>query len=195
MTIIKNIDDFNQIKKAQKYISDYLTSHYIEFKEIIEGSISQCMIIYKNCYGCPDNILESSICFHPNCMECRVYFDENAANWCKNSEHLDDFMHLLNYINATLWPQVCDGIGEKLYENQHLYTPRLYMTEDGYFDITMTVVVPYDFFEVAPLETLDFLTGTCTHIMDTLSPSIFCLLLGVLNLEDAKMNVKNNFLN
>ena len=39
-----------------------------------------------------------------------------------------------------------------------LYTPRIYLTADGRFDITITTIIPYDFFGLAPLETLDYIT-------------------------------------
>ncbi len=35
------------------------------------------------------------------------------------------------------------------------------MTEDGCFDITLTTIICNDFYEVAPLETEDYITAYC----------------------------------
>lgn len=77
-----------------------------------------------------------------------------------------------------------------LYKTSNLYAPRIYMTEDGCYDITMTCIVPYDFYEVAPLETADFLTACIPGVLNELSPAIFLLLLGKINLNDAISLVK-----
>lgn len=64
------------------------------------------------------------------------------------------------------------------------------MTEDGCYDITMTFLVNYDFYETAPLETEDFITAVCPDLMDALSPAVFGLLLGQINLEEAAAYVR-----
>ena len=69
------------------------------------------------------------------------------------------------------------------------------MTEDGCNDITMTTVVPYEFYEIATLETEDFFTACLPELMDNLSPAVFPLLLGKINLEDAIAYVKCKILN
>jgi hypothetical protein len=54
----------------------------------------------------------------------------------------------------------------------------MYITEDGCFDVTLTTIIPYDFFDVAPLETLDYLTVSCPELLNKLSLPIFSILLG-----------------
>ena len=49
------------------------------------------------------------------------------------------------------------------------------MTEDGCYDITMTFTLPYDFYEVAPLESEDFIIATLPDLFNRLSPTIFQL--------------------
>ena len=68
------------------------------------------------------------------------------------------------------------------------------MTEDDRHDITMTGIIPYDFFEVAPLETEDFLTASLPELMNALSPAIFLLLLGEIDLSQAKRIVDRDVL-
>lgn len=59
------------------------------------------------------------------------------------------------------------------------------MTEDGCYDITMTFTLPYDFYEVAPLESEDFITATLPDLLNRLSPTIFSVILGKWSAEEA----------
>ena len=69
------------------------------------------------------------------------------------------------------------------------------MTEDGCYDITATIVIPYDFYEVAQLETEDYLTACIPELMDNLSVVIFGLLLEQFSIEEAINFVKTEVLN
>lgn len=93
-------------------------------------------------------------------------------------------MRLLNYINATLWMTYSDGANGLLYDSSILYTPRIFITEDN-FDITITTIINYDFYEIAPLETEDYITAYCPELLDKLSPAIFSLLTEKITLEQA----------
>lgn len=103
-------------------------------------------------------------------------------------------MRFLNFCNARIWPCTDDGMSGKLYNPNYLQTPRFYITEDDSYDITMTNMIPYDFYEVAPLETEDFLTAACPDLLNKLSVSIFFLLLGRISTEQAISNVKIDIL-
>ncbi len=59
------------------------------------------------------------------------------------------------------------------------------MTEDECFDITITTFINYDFYEVAPLETEDYITAYCPDLLDKLSLAIFPLLSGKITLQQA----------
>ena len=151
-------------------------------------------MLYKNCDKSPDKVIESCIYFHNDYMECRVYYSKSGAEYCQSSKHLSELMRLLNFINAMVWPRGLDGTGGMLYKASCLYAPRLYMTEDDCYDITMTTIVPYDYYKVTPLETEDFLTASCPELMDALSPAIFMLLLGKLSLDEAIHYIKKNII-
>lgn len=184
----------NKVEAKNKFTA-YLRRNNIPFKEDFDNGVSRITMVYKRCNNCPDNILESCVWFYENEMETRAYYDETASSWCKKSDYIDGLMRLLNFVNAKVWPCTADGMSYVLYKPHHLYTPRLYMTEDGYSDITMTTIVPYDFYEVAPLETEDFLTAACPELLDKLSPAIFGVLLGQLKVNQAIGYVKENILN
>lgn len=182
----------NQKIKLMGKLSEYLKSHNIHYQEYVDNGTVQFAFAYQGYDNCPDRILESCIWFYENEMEVRVYYDENASGWCKGSEHKDELMGLLNYINASVWIHGTDGMNGLYYKGQYLYTPRLYMTEDGCYDITLTTVIPYDFYEVAPLETEDYITAACPELMDKFSKAIFLLLLGEIDIEQAKTLIKQN---
>lgn len=179
---------------AKSKMKKYLKSHFIKFYEDIYDGTDRFTMLYKGYEKSPDKVIESCIYFYEDVMECRVYYTATGAKWCENSKNLSEFMRLLNYINARVWPCGSDGIGGTLYIASHLYAPRLYMTEDSCYDITMTTIIPYDFYEVAPLETEDFLTACCPELMDALSPTIFMLLLGTLSLDDAIQAINKDIL-
>lgn len=185
----------NERKLAQRHVLSYLKGHFIHFHENYYDGVKRITMVYHGYENCPDKNLESCIYFFENYMECRVYYDETASAFCRSSSPQSELMRLLNYINATVWPCGTDGIGGALYKTSHLYGPRIFMTEDGCYDITMRFIVPYEFYEVAPLETADFLTACIPELLNNLSPAIFLLLLGKINLEDAIHLIKKAVLN
>lgn len=164
---------------------DYLKTHYISFNELSERGVTQFVIAYK-AMNTPDGILEACIWFYPEYMECRVYYSEYCSLIVRSSSHQNELMRLLNYINACVWPHSDDGYGSKIYKSSYLYTPRIYMVEDGSFDISLTMLINYDFYELAELETEDFITLICPELMDELSAPVFSLLFGEMSFEDAK---------
>lgn len=185
------------MNKAEAYnkITYYLKAHFIKFHEDDYENTKRLTMAYKGYSNCPKSIIESCIYFFSDCMECRVYYTELGSDICKKSTHMADLCRLLNYINATIWPCTSDGTGGEFYQPYHLYTPRIYVTEDGCFDITSTTVIPYDFYDVAVLETEDYMTACIPELMDKLSPAIFGVLSGKITAEDAIEYVKTTILN
>lgn len=182
------------MEEAKARFTEYLKSHFIRFIEDDECGESRCCILYTGYELCPDSRLESSVWFLPYHMEVRVYYSESGAKWCRESEYKPQLMRLLNYINARAWPMAVDGKGNGLYNPHMLYAPRIYMTEDGCCDITLTLPINYSFYEAAPLETEDFITACCPELMSDLSPAIFMLLIGGMSLEQAMDFVRVNVL-
>lgn len=145
----------------------YLKSHQIRYFLDRDDETERISMCYSGCQNCPDNTLEACIWFYEGSMEARVYFDKNASGWVrKHSAQHAALYRLLNYINASVWLTLSDGSGSGLYKPSHLYTPRLYITEDECYDITLATIIPYDFYELAPLETEDYITAYCPELMD-----------------------------
>lgn len=178
---------------AQKKMREYLKTHYIGYSEYVEKGVTQFLMTYK-VKNTPDGLLEACIWFHPRCMECRVYFSSYCAMFIKGSRYLNGFMRLLNYINARIWPHTDDRYGSKLYESSYLYTPRIYMMEDGSYDVTMTTLIHYDIYEMAGLETEDFITLTCPELLDELSVPMFGIISGQMSLDEAITYINRSML-
>lgn len=170
---------------------NYLKSHNISFQQDFDNGGIRLTMIYKGCENCPGRILESCIWFYSNDLEARTYYTETASNWCKQSENLDSLMRLFNYINSKIWTRASDGLEGLLYKSVPLHTSRLYMTEDDYYDITLTTIVNYDFYELAPLETEDYLTAACPDLLNKLSPAIIGVLEKSIDLKTAIQYINN----
>lgn len=179
---------------ARRRFLDYLKTHSIQYKEDIDGGACRLSMLYEGYEKCPDKIIESCVWFYESVMEARIYFDHNTAEWCRESKHRSELMRLLNFCNARIWPCTVDGMNSGLYMPNYLHTPRFYITEDDSYDITMTNMIPYDFYEIAPLETEDFLTAACPNLLNDLSVPIFLVLLGKISAEQAISDVKKNIL-
>lgn len=180
--------------KAKHLIVAYLRSHNIRFSEDFNSGVPRITMVFTGYDSCPSKILEACIWFYKDDMETRVYYSELGANICKESTHIDELMRLLNFCHARIFPRTTDGVGGSLYEPHHLYTPAIYMTEDGCYDITLTTLINYDFFEVAPLETEDYITAACPDLMDKLSVPIFGLLIGKITVDVAIGYIKKSIL-
>lgn len=182
--------------KEEGSFEQYLKAHNIPYKCDIDNGTDRITMCFSGCLNCPDSTLESCIWFYKDCMESRTYYDLNAAEWVKkHSDNYAELFRLLNFLNATLWPQLSDGSNNEIYKPSHLYTPRLYMTEDGCCDIALTTVIPLDFYGLAPLETEDYVTALCPEILNILSPAIFGVVLGKHNAKEAIGYVKKHILN
>ena len=71
-----------------------------------------------------------------------------------------------------------------------LYTPRMYLTVNGFYDIAITTIINYDFWEVAPIETADYMTAYCPELLDRLALPVFGVLLGQITSDEAVMFIK-----
>lgn len=176
-------------QEAIKKITGYLKSHNIQYETRLDEGCMQITMAY-NVENAPDKCVESCVWFHEDVMEARVYYSALGAEICKESEHINSLFRILNFINARVFLSCADSFGESLYEPHMLYTPRIYLTEDGYFDITITTMINYDFLEVAPIETADYLTAYCPELLDKLSPAIFGVLIGQFTSDEAISYIK-----
>ena len=180
--------------EAKKKIVSCLKERNIQYFEHIHASGSCIVVLLTGYSQCPDSALEVSFEFFDTDMECNIYYTENASSWIEErADDLSDLYRLMNFINARVFPS-CRGSGYMLYSPHILYTPRIYLTADGCFDITITTIIPYDFFGLAPLETLDYITICCPELLDRLALPIYCVLLGKETADGAISHIEREFL-
>lgn len=161
----------------------YMKNHNIPFIEDNDDGFARYTMQYR-ADNAPDGYVESCIWFYKrDTAEVRVYYNAAGAEICRNSKYIDTLLQLLNYINARVFLSCGDAYG--LYEPHMLYTPRMYLTVDGCFDLTITTIINYDFWEVAPMETLDYMTCYCPELLDKLSYPVFSVLKGDSTIEEA----------
>lgn len=178
-------------KAAVKKLTDYLKRYNIYFKSSIDNGVQQITMVY-HVEDVPGKCIESCIWFYNDDAEVRAYYSAEGAEICSESEHRGKLLSLLNYINARVFLSCGNPAG--LYEPHMLYTPRMYMTEDGRFDITITTIINYDFWEITPVETADYITIYCPEFLERLTYSIFGVLLGKISLDEAKEEIRKNIL-
>lgn len=179
---------------TQTQILSYLKNHNICYDISLSEGLVRISLIIRNQELCPNQIIESSLWFHSDCLEVKTYYTRTGSEWCKNNKNKHpDLFRLINYINKNIWLNLCDGSGQALYNPCCLYTPRLSMSEDE-GDIAITTVIPYDFFLVAPIESCDYFTAFCPEFLNKLSPAIFFLLLGKFDYVDSKNYIEKTLL-
>lgn len=140
-------------KEAIKNFVAYLRNHNVKYHEDLDNGCIRFTMRYTS-ENSPEGHVESCIWFYAtDSAEVRVYYNAAGADICKKSRCCDGLLRVLNYINARVFLSCEDPYG--LYAPHMLYTPRIYLTEDGCYDITITTIVNYDFWKVAPIETCD----------------------------------------
>lgn len=164
--------------EAVRKLSLYLKSHNIGCQKGFDDDGVMYFLMEFIAENAPGKSVESSIWFHRNVMEVRAYYNETGARFCQEGERIDELLQVLNFLNARVFLANCDGADNTFYRPSMLYTPRFYLTADGCHNICMTTIIPYDFYELAPLETEDYITIFSPYILDRLSVPIFLTAIG-----------------
>lgn len=166
-----------------KDFTKYLNSNHIPYiSAVADAGVRQTIMKYS-AEDAPGWYMEGCVWWYEDGAEVRTYYNSMGADICEKSEHKDDLLRLLNFVNARVFLNCGDDSG--LYAPHMLYTPRIYLTEDGCSDIAITTMINYDFWEVAPLETADYITIYCPELLDRLTMPIFCVLLGKMDSDQA----------
>ena len=191
--VIRKMQGGNKVTKtdAVKRFTTYLKSHNIRHvKDFENGTVRYTMEYMAE--NAPEKYVESSVWFYKDVAEVRGYYNQAGADICKASEHRNSLLELLNFINARVFLNCSDWNG--LYESHMLYTPRMYLTVDGFYDITITTIINYDFWEIAPIETADYMTAHCPELLDKLAIPIFNVLKGQMSSDEAIAFIKEKIL-
>ena len=178
-------------RDAVKDFSTYLKNHVIRHKKDFDDGVVRYTMQYE-VENAPGKYVESCVWFYEDNAEVRVYYNQMGADICKASEYRNALLELLNFINARVF--LSCGNWNGLYEPHMLYTPRMYLTVDGFYDITITTIINYDFWEVAPIETADYMTAYCPELLDRLALPVFGVLFGQITCDEAVMFIKEKIL-
>lgn len=127
--------------------------------------------------------VECSLFLFDECMEVRGYYSECIAKELQEHPHrISELYEVLNFINARVW---FDG----------LYYPRAYMTVDGLCDVAINTIIPYEHFEMAPIETMEYITCYYPEWLEKMASALCGVSLGTFNALEAIMYIKHDILN
>lgn len=127
--------------------------------------------------------VECSVYLYEDCMEARGYYSETIANELKSNPHrVSELLKVINFINACIW---FDG----------LYYPRAYITVDGLYDVAINTMIPYDHFELAPIETMEYITCYYPEWLEKMATALCGVSLGVIDSLAAIKVVKARYSN
>lgn len=175
------------------HLKNYLSYNSIPCKEDLDMGVRRFTFVFM-CADAPGGFVEGCIWFFDKAAEVRLYYNSIGADICKRSEYRGELYRLLNFINARVFMECSDG-GNGKYQAPIWYTPRIYLTEDTGYDISITTIINYDFGEKARHETHDYITAYCPELLDRLAPFIFRTLKGEMNVSDAIFGIKREMLN
>jgi hypothetical protein len=148
---------------------------------IDEGTAAVQMILKAQ--DAPNKIVESTIWFHGDYLESRVYYDELGARIVKeNPDNIFGLLRVLNFINERVFLSCGDPYG--LYHPHLLFTPRIYLEEDS-GTVAIVTTINYDFYEVAPVEAVDYITAFCPELLNMLVAPVLFTAAGKLTADKA----------
>lgn len=182
-----------EAERAAYWMEKYLRHCSVPYKKDRDGGVTRFTFVFM-CGNVPGGFVEGCIWFWDKAAEARVYYNQMGADICKGSSHRPELLRLLNFINARVFMDLNDG-GNRWYDPQILHTPRIYLTEDECYDISMTTMINYRFWREAEEETHDYLTAYCPELLDLLAPFIFDTLRGDITVEDAISGICADIIN
>lgn len=160
-------------KKIREFLWQHLKTHASNVHEEFDGDIS-LYTMTREIEEVPEHIIGSVIWFLDEGEQIMVetLYSNTMSTLCEeHSENHLKLMRLFNIINSTVWFNT-------------LYTPRICMAEDNFYQICLVTRIPYRFFETAPFESADYITDFCPSLLEVLSSYISGVLTGRLSVED-----------
>lgn len=173
--------------EAMSTLTNYLRTYNINNKLINDQnrpvSVKDLNTVYMHfdVDSAPSKLVECCVWFHDDHIETRAYYTENAAGWCKKSNHIAELLEVINYINAQVF-------------FSGLFNPRLFLVPDD-CDIAVNTIIPYRLFEIAPVETCEHITGFFPEFLGKISAPIWLVVLGDLDAKSAISQIQINFSN
>lgn len=170
-------------EQAAYWFESYLKGGSIPYRKDIDPGVIRFKVVFM-CENAPGGFTEGCVSFFDKAAEARLHYNQMGADICRKSKGRQDLLRLLNFINAGVFMELSDG-GNRWYDPQTLYTPRIYLTEDEDYDICVSTMLNYSFWKMAELETNDYITAYQPELLDKLAPFIFGVLKGDMTVNDA----------
>ena len=171
---------------------DYLRRQYIPYRENKDMGVSEVTFV-SMCENAPGGFVEGCIRFFDKMANVSVHYNTIATDLCKKSAHKDDLFRLFNYMNASVFMVYRDG-GNNRYDPTIYYLPRICLAEDDSGDISIDVLINYDFWKLARYETRDYFTAYCPKLLDKFAPFITGVLTGEMDADGAIAAIKRDIL-
>ena len=92
------------------------------------------------------------------------------------------FKLICTVVNARIFMR--SGSVDGPYTPSLIYTPRIYQVIDD-CDISITTMINYEMFDLAPLESSDYITIYCPELLNLLASAIFGVLTGEMTVIEA----------
>lgn len=113
----------------------------------------------------------------------RGYYSAQLAEIIKASDHKQDLLHLLNYINCNV-------------EFSHVVsTPRIYLSTDGAWDVVISATINNDVFSLAPVDCCQFITGYCPEFIEKFFIYIYMVIKGMAPAESCEKMIEERIIN
>lgn len=150
--------------EAFEALNEYLQQEQIEHYPLIdiedETEPQKILIVFTT-----DPItIEGELFFYNGSLETRCFYGEEVSNCLREMSDIKkmQLLELVNFINAYVFPPYIP------------FTPRFYMTADGYYDLTMTTIIPYSMLdEDSEDEIGEYITRYCPKLLDQLAIPLF----------------------
>ena len=161
-------------------IKEVLDRKQIPYSIIDKGNLPSFRVILSAPLA-PREYVKAFIDFWDSDIMIRFCYNEAATEQYKNSAHKSDLLRFLNYVNQDL----IESHGEENYfEVMRLrYAPRVYLDEFNSDQITFSIRVQYNSQEYRLAK--EYLNDKCVELMNGLSPYIFGILSGEVDVDEA----------
>jgi len=179
------VKEYMNKAEIRKSILQYLKQYNLNYRLINDSNqvrrLSDLDTIYLYYNVQVPGGIESDIRLYEERMQIRAYYSPTVCEMCDDEEKEINLHRIINYINANVY-------------FEGLYTPRLYYSTDDNSDIVITTVIPYDFFELAPIETMEYITGYYPEFLEKFAVPIILLLLDEMRYEEAAGYIRKEIL-
>lgn len=171
--------------EVRKTIIDYLKNNNIYDALVVNPEKVMCLseldtIMLHFNINSPGGV-EINVKLYDDRMYVVAFYPDEIPKACKKTNSVSELRKVINFINSSIF------IDE-------LYYPRVFISDDGFLDIAMMTGIPYDFFEMAPMESCEYIVDYCPEFMERFAIPILNVVIGNKNAEQVIDSIRNDIL-